>query len=224
MLNSALVLCAGLGTRMRPITQHTPKPLVKVAGKSLLFYHLERLQQAGIKQVVINTFWLGEQIIKAVEEADTFDLTIRFSREIPLMETAGGVKKALSYIEDDTFLVINGDIWCDMPIESIDTPTSDYLANLVMVTNPSHNPNGDFAIDDGILSLEGANKRTFSGIAVYRRAFFDPIPLQPESLSPWFRHWIATQQLQGQEYMGKWCDVGTPQRLYALDQELTACQ
>lgn len=224
MLDSALVLCAGLGTRMRPITDKLPKPMVQVAGKPLLFYHLERLKQAGVRRVVINTYWLGEHIIESVKDGAEFGLDIVYSKEDPLMETGGGIKQALSLIEDSTFLVVNGDIWCDMALELVKAPNQGQLANLVMINNPAHNLNGDFSIVDGKLSLSDSNKKTFSGIACYHRDFFEPVPLEPGPLSPWFKHWIEQDKINGQFYNGKWCDVGTPERLEQIIRDVSSCQ
>lgn len=221
MINSALILCAGLGTRMKPLTNNLPKPMLKVAGKPLLFYHLEQLASIGIEQVVINTFWQGDKIVDAVKSGTQFGLHVKYSHESPLMETGGGIKQALPLIKDETFYVINGDIWCDMPLETVRLPDNDCVANLVMTSNPSHNPEGDFSIENDRLTLKKQDAKTFTGIAIYNKAFFTPVALKPGPLSPWFKYWIEQDKVRGQFFAGRWCDVGTPQRLTTIEKELT---
>jgi MurNAc alpha-1-phosphate uridylyltransferase len=219
-MNSALILCAGLGTRMKPLTLNTPKPMLPVLEKPLLHYHLEKLANTNIQRVVINTFWCGEKIIESVGNGDQFGVEVVYSKEQPLMETAGGIKQAIPLLNNETFMVINGDIWCDIDFAKVQHPPTSMLANLVMTDNPTHHPNGDFTINDGILTLAESQRKTFTGIAIYHRDFFEPISLTPGPLSPWFKHWIEQSKVAGQYHSGNWCDVGTPERLSKLERDL----
>lgn len=169
----ALVFAAGLGERMRPLTDRTPKPLLEVGGKPLIVWHLQKLAALGIEEVVVNTSWLAEQFPQKLGDGRQFGLRLRYSYEGPTpLETGGGMFNALPLLGDAPFIAVNGDVWCDADFTTLPRdPTG--LAHLLMVGNPAHNPNGDFALaDDGHLHSDGDNKLTFSGIGVYRRALF----------------------------------------------------
>lgn len=217
----AMILAAGRGQRLRPLTDHTPKPLLDVGGKSLLEYTLERLSAAGYREIVINLGHLGEQIPPRLGDGSRWGVRIHYSQEPPgALETAGGIRHALPWLcPDDTdnpFLVVNGDLWCDHPLHppSLAMPT---LAHLVLVPNPEHHPDGDFALTpSGYLSLQDHPRWTFSGIGWYRPQLFRPLPPGPRPLAPLLRAAIAQQQVTGTIHHGRWLDVGTPERLAAL--------
>lgn len=220
----AMILAAGRGERMRPLTDSCPKPLLCVAGKPLIVWHLERLVKAGFREVVINHAHLGEQIEALLGDGDAWGLSITYSAEPPgALETAGGIAQALSLLGDEPFLVINGDIFCDWnPAQA--NLADDVLAHLVLVPNPEHHPDGDFVLDGAKVGADGTAPRlTFSGIGVYRPALFAGIvPGQVAKLAPLLREAMAQGKVSGELYRGRWTDVGTPQRLDALDAELRA--
>jgi MurNAc alpha-1-phosphate uridylyltransferase len=219
----AMILAAGRGERMRPLTNTIPKPLLRVGGKRLIEYHLERLADKGFSEVVINTSWLGEKIPEALGNGSRYGLQIRYSHEgeNPL-ETAGGIAHALPLLDDAAFLVINGDIWCDYePAPQL--RLSGKLAHLILVDNPSHNPQGDFALVDGLVCNEGETRYTFSGIGYYHPQLFQTLdPSQPAPLAPLLRTAMAANRVSGERYDGSWLDIGTPERLDQLDRDLTA--
>ncbi len=210
----AMILAAGRGERLRPLTDQTPKPLLKVGERSLIEHHLVGLADAGFSDVVINLGWLGEQIRLALGDGQHYGLHIRYSQEPPgALETAGGIIHALPLLGQQPFAAIAADILCDFDYAELRAPPSPALATLVMVDNPPHHPQGDFALDDGLLSLEGQNRLTFSGIAVYRPALFAGLEAGPRALRPVFEAAIAAGQLSGVHYRGRWSDIGTPERL-----------
>lgn len=220
----AMILAAGHGKRMRPLTEHTPKPLLNVGGKPLIAWHIEKLKQAGFNDIVINIAWLGYQIPEALGDGSHWQVNIQYSDEQDegALETAGGIRKALSLLGSDPFLVVNGDIWCDyafVPKQLNDTS----LAHLVLVNNPPHNPEGDFYLQDNQLLPEEqpqAKKLTFSGIGYYRPELFQELPYGKQALAPILRQAIAKQQISGEHFTGDWRDIGTPERLQLLDNEL----
>lgn len=220
----AMILAAGHGKRMRPLTEHTPKPLLKVGGKPLIVWHIENLQRAGFDDIVINIAWLGYQIPEALGDGSRWQVNIQYSDEQNegALETAGGIRKALPLLGSEPFLVINGDIWCDytfMPTQLADTA----LAHLVLVNNPPHNPEGDFYLLDNHLlpeQQEQARKLTFSGIGYYRPELFQDLPYGKQALAPLLRQAITSQQVTGEHFSGDWRDIGTPERLQSLDDEL----
>lgn len=221
----AMVLAAGRGERMRPLTDHTPKPLLQVGGKPLIVWHLERLAAAGFREVVINHAHLGQQIEERLRDGREFGLSITYSPEPPgALETAGGIVKALPLLGDAPFLVINGDIFCDWDVTRATTALKgDDLAHLVLVPNPGHNEKGDFALMDGRLHSEGSPSYTFAGIGIYRpQLFAGLIAGQPAKLAPLLRSAMGQGQVSGELYQQCWVDVGTPQRLTELDQTLQA--
>ena len=226
-----LVLAAGRGERMRPLTDTIPKPLLQVQGKSLLAWHLEALAKAGLTQVVINHAWLGEQIEASLGSGKQFGLQIFYSREESALETAGGICKALPLLRaNDYFLVINGDVFTpQFPIQGLiqrvlELRSQDQLlAHLIMVPNPPQHPHGDFYLDqtmvrdDGYTGATGA-KLTFSGIGIYHHTLFKGlISGQSAKLAPILRKAMADNRVSGEKYLGSWHDVGSPERLAELN-------
>lgn len=216
----ALILAAGRGQRMRPLTDNMPKPLLKVAGKALIQYHIERLAAAGVRDVVINHARFGEQIEAALGRGDRFGVRIRYSAEgdQPL-ETGGGIRQALALIDSDPFLVVNADVYSDFPFQQLAIPEQ-ALAHLLLVDNPSHHDGGDFFLEAGRITLDGDIRYTYSGIGLYRPALFDDSPAGAFPLAPLLRSAIAAGRVSGQYYAGDWVDVGTPERLRELDARL----
>lgn len=213
----AMILCAGRGERMRPLTDSVPKPLLPVAGKPLVQYHLEKLAAAGVTEIVINHAWLGEQIEAALGDGSQCGINIHYSAEGEALETAGGIIKALPLLGENPFIVVNGDVWCDYPFEKLLARRPE-KAHLVLVANPEHNSQGDFALaEDGLLLDQGEKKLTFSGISVMNPQLFFGLDADKMALAPLLRQAIAQQQVSGELYPGDWVDVGTPERLQVLD-------
>lgn len=224
----AMILAAGRGERMRPLTDHCPKPLLPAADKPLIVYHLERLAAAGFKDIVINHAHLGEQLLAALGNGAQWGLSITWSPEpVGALETAGGICQALPHLDagsDAPFLVINGDIYCDWPIQSIHLAQQD-LAHLVLVDNPSQHPTGDFVLQGQRVSDKAAAMPTltFAGIGFYRPSLFKNLTAgEPAKLAPLLRAAMAEHRVSGEHHQGRWEDVGTPERLAALDAELRA--
>jgi len=212
----AMILAAGLGTRMRPLTDHTPKPLLQAGGRSLIEWHLLRLRDAGFTEVVINTAWLGEQLEAALGDGDRHGLSIVWSREGTPLETAGGIRRALPLLGDGPFAVINGDIWTDFDMQRLREPQG--LAHLVLVNNPEHHPEGDFGLDScGYVRDNAPAKLTFSGIGVYHPDLFRELPDGEARLAPLLRAAMHHDGVTGEHFAGSWWDIGTPQRLQQLD-------
>ncbi|SFU83479.1 N-acetylmuramate alpha-1-phosphate uridylyltransferase MurU [Halomonas korlensis] len=219
----AMILAAGLGTRMRPLTDRCPKPLLPVADKPLIVHHLERLAEAGIKEVVINVSYRAEQVVAALGEGSDFGLTIAWSHEAAPLETGGGILNALPLLGEAPFLLVNGDIWCDMALSALDGPSGlgDDLAHLVLVDNPPHHPAGDFRLDgEGRVHDSGAPRLTFAGLSVIDPALVANQAPGAFALAPLLRHAMAAGRVAGRHYRGDWVDVGTPERLAALDRHL----
>ncbi|WP_421683514.1 nucleotidyltransferase family protein [Stutzerimonas urumqiensis] len=208
----AMILAAGKGERMRPLTLHTPKPLIPVAGMPLIEHHLRSLGRAGFTEVIINHAWLGQQIEDHLGDGARFGLSIRYSAEGEPLETGGGIFKALPLIGEAPFLVINGDIWTDFDPAALRRPL-DGLAHLVLVDNPPHHPQGDFSLNQGQVSLDGDSALTYSGIAVLHAALFEGCEPGAFKLAPLLRKAIAQGQVRGERHPGAWVDVGTPERL-----------
>jgi len=216
----AMILAAGRGERMRPLTDHTPKPLLQVGGKPLIVWHLERLAKAGFKEVVINHAHLGKQIEQALGSGSAWGLSIEYSSEIKALETAGGIANALPLLGDSPFLVVNGDVFTEINFGILQL-VSPNLAHLVMVDNPPQHPDGDFALDSGKITARGSHKLTFSGVGVYHPALFvDVDRSQAAKLAPLLRSAMAEGLVTGDHYQGVWHDIGTPERLTFLDQQL----
>lgn len=219
-----MLLAAGRGERMRPLTDHTPKPLLQAGGKSLIVWHIENLAKAGIHNLVINHAYLGHQIEAALGNGSRFGVHIRYSAENPVLETAGGIAHALPLLGDNPFAVINSDIYCDydfvqLPDRASALAASGDAAHLVLVDNPAHHPSGDFGLINGKVTDTPAF--TFSGIGIYQPGLFANIPCGTVSpLAPLLRAQIALGKISGEHFGGRWLDVGTPQRLEILDNEL----
>jgi N-acetyl-alpha-D-muramate 1-phosphate uridylyltransferase len=231
----AMILAAGRGERMKPLTDHTPKPLLKVGGKPLIVWHLERLAEAGFKEVVINHAHLGAQIESALGNGAQWGLSIQYSPEKVALETAGGIANALELLAnerkvDEPFLVVNGDIYTEIDFRSIASQANiledsegvkNVMAHLVLVDNPPQHPNGDFAIEGNRLENEGKQMLTFSGVGVYHPDFFAEVTKgQPAKLAPLLRKAIENNMATAQYYQGVWHDIGTPERLKSLDASL----
>ncbi len=215
-----MILAAGRGERMRPLTDHTPKPLLMVGGIPLIEHSIHRLRAAGYGDLVINLGHHGEQIATRLGDGTRLGVSIRYSREPPgALETAGGIRQALTMLGADPFLVVNGDVWCDHPLERPDLPAATQ-AHLVLVDNPDHHPAGDFALEDHAVRLSGPMHYTFSGIGWYRPALFADLPPGRQALAPVLCDAIAAGRIRGEHYRGTWIDIGTPERLQALDQGL----
>lgn len=218
----AFILAAGRGERMRPLTDHTPKPLLPAGGKPLIVWHLERLAAAGFREIVINHAHLGSLIEQTLGDGSQWGLHIQYSPEPPgALETAGGIASALPLLGDQPFLVVNGDVYCDLDFGRFAGWTAG-MAHLVMVENPAHHTAGDFSLDgERVTYANGEQTLTYAGIGVFSPAFFaDVQPGTVMKLRPLLDAAIATGTLTGERYTGRWVDVGTPQRLAELDQEL----
>lgn len=218
----AMILAAGRGERMRPLTDSTPKPLLRVGGRRLIEHHLEAVRRAGVREVVINLSWQGEQIREALGDGSRWGVEIHYSDEGPVaLETGGGIFHALGHLGKDPFIVINGDVWSDYaPTRLALSPHAH--AHLVLIGNPPHHPRGDFGMDGDHLVAEASVRYTFSGIAMYRPEFFSGCAPGRFPLLPLFHRAIAARRLTGEVHRGRWYDIGTPERLAALDQELNA--
>lgn len=222
----AFILAAGRGERMRPLTDHTPKPLLVAGGKPLIVWHLEKLAAAGFREVVINHAHLGAQIEQTLGDGAQWGLSIAYSPEPPgALETAGGIAQALPLLGNEPFLVVNGDIWCDVDFARFLPSTAGICpgpAHLLMVANPAHHRGGDFSLDgDKVVFANGEQTLTYAGIGVFSPSFFKDVPVgQPLKLRPLLDAAIAAGTLSGERYAGRWVDVGTPERLAELDAEL----
>ena len=228
----AMILAAGRGERMRPLTDHTPKPLLLAGGKPLIVWHLERLEVAGFKEIVINHAHLGEQIEASLGNGQNFGLNITYSPEPPgALETAGGIAHALPLLGSAPFLVVNGDIWCDWDVAQAKDRAAvlgQHLAHLVFVDNPPHHAGGDFCLDGERLGHAAGEKKqtvTYAGIGIFSPVFFASVPNGTSmKLRPLLDAAIEARIITGERHAGRWVDVGTPQRLAELDTELRACQ
>jgi N-acetyl-alpha-D-muramate 1-phosphate uridylyltransferase len=222
----AFILAAGRGERMRPLTDHTPKPLLLAGGKPLIVWHLERLAAAGFREIVINHAHLGSLIEQTLGDGASWGLHIQYSPEPPgALETAGGIATALPLLGNEPFLVVNGDIYCDFDFGRFYQSTvADRKphAHLVMVTNPAHHAGGDFSLDgERVVYANGEQTLTYAGIGVFSPAFFAGVKSGTVmKLRPLLDAAIAAGTLTGERYAGRWVDVGTPQRLAELNQEL----
>jgi MurNAc alpha-1-phosphate uridylyltransferase len=215
----AMILAAGRGERMRPLTDYTPKPLLHAGGKPLIVYHVERLAAAGFRKIVVNHAHLGHRIEAALGNGSRWGAQIRYSPEGTALETGGGIYKALPLLDAEPFLAVNGDIWTDLDFAHLRLADG-LCAHLVMVDNPRHNPNGDFALIDGRLSIQGAPRYTYSGIGVYHPDLFHNCSPGAFPLAPLLRAAIERGLVSGEHHKGRWLDVGTPERLQALERML----
>jgi MurNAc alpha-1-phosphate uridylyltransferase len=228
----AMILAAGLGNRMRPLTDHLPKPLLPVDGKPLIEFHLENIARAGITEVIINLAYLGEKIRAHLRDGSRFGLDIQYSDEPEPLETGGAILHALPTLGDEPFLLVNGDVWCDLEfaqfIQSSQILTTKNLqGHLLLVPNPEFHPLGDFALDESGLIIEDVEKQrpnrfTFGGISLLNPRLIAQYPdrRQKFPLVEVLRLAISNQQLAGQVFRGHWSDVGTPERLHELQEHL----
>lgn len=230
----ALIFAAGLGERMRPLTNHTPKPLLHAGGRPLIEWHLEKLAAMGIRDVVVNTSWLAPQFPDALGDGARWNLRLHYAYEGPLpLETGGGMWNALPLLGDAPFLLVNGDVWTDYDFARLPREPQG-LAHLVMVDRPEHATHGDFALDaDGYVRAEGPMRLTYAGLGVYRPQLLDGWPsiigehVQSEGkpvfrLAPILKAHMDRDRISGEHHTGQWTDVGTPQRLAELDARLRA--
>jgi MurNAc alpha-1-phosphate uridylyltransferase len=221
-----MLMAAGRGERLRPITATVPKPLVEVAGKPLIAYHLEALARAGIRHVVINLSWLGERIRTAVGDGERYGLHIAYSDEgSEPLETGGGILRALPLLGPRPFLVVNADIWTDMDFARCMRLDGDADACIVLAPNPMHHPQGDFGVDaDGLVVEREGERFTYTGIGVYRPEFFAGCRPGKFPLLPLLKRAIAARRLRGEVFRGEWHDAGSPERLAWLDAYVRAAR
>lgn len=212
----AMILAAGRGERLRPLTDAVPKPLLEVHGQPLIAHHLEKLAAAGFREVVINLAHLGDQIRDTLGDGSGWGLNIHYSQEPEgALDTGGGIRQALPMLGDAPFAVVNGDVYSAYPLARLRAVKCDQ-AHLVLVPNPEHNPGGDFVLRGGYVGLTGEPMYTFSGISVYHPRFFDATSAGRFSVKPMLRAAAAAQQVTGEIYRGTWHDIGTIERLQAL--------
>jgi len=212
----AMLLAAGRGERMRPLTDQLPKPLLMVRGTPLIVYHLQRLARCGVRNVVINVAWLGDRIRAALGDGAAFGVSIHYSEEgAQALETGGGIFQALPWLGSEPFLVVNGDVFTDFDFAALSI-APDAWAHLLLVPNPVQHPQGDFALEDGRVVETGSTQWTYSGIGLYRPQLFDGCQPGRFPLLPLLRRAIAAGRLSGEVYRGAWSDVGTIERLAAL--------
>lgn len=214
-----MILAAGRGERMRPLTDHTPKPLLEAGGKALIVHQIERLRAAGIKQIVINLAWRAAAIEAALGNGSAWDVEILYSREpAGALETAGGIRHALPLLGEAPFIVVNGDIFCDFPLARLGNAlAAGDAVHLVLVDNPPHHPDGDFALIRGRVCANGRARHTYSGIAVFHPQLFAALEPGFRPLRPVLNQAIATGRVSGELHPGMWLDIGTPERLQVLD-------
>lgn len=216
----AFILAAGRGERLRPLTDHTPKPLVEIGGKPLVEWHLERLREAGFSRVVINVCWLGEQIMRTLGDGRRFGLEIVYSVEPEgALETAGGIVHALPLLREPVFTLVSADIWTDFDFADLE-PEPERDAGLVMVSNPRHHPQGDFILDAGRLDLRRAALPglTYSGIGWYRRSLFERLAPGFRPLRPVLDEAVGKGRVSGSHFTGRWLDIGSAERLKQADE------
>jgi MurNAc alpha-1-phosphate uridylyltransferase len=220
----ALVLAAGRGERMRPLTDTVPKPLLPVAGRPLIAYHLEALARAGVRDVVVNLAWLGERLRAALGDGARYGVRIRYSDEgTEALETGGGIFHALPLLGPGAFFVVNGDTWTDFDFRQLTLdPEVDggALARLVLVKNPAHHPQGDFGLVGDVVVERATERLTYAGIGILRPELFAGSQGGKFALRPLLERAIAAGSLRGELYRGEWWDVGSPERLHALDLRL----
>ncbi|EFF82402.1 N-acetylmuramate alpha-1-phosphate uridylyltransferase MurU [Acinetobacter haemolyticus] len=221
----AMILAAGLGNRMRPLTLHTPKPLLEVGGKPLIVWHIEKLQQVGVKEIVINTAWLGEKLVAALGDGTQFGVNILWSHEGEGLETAGGIINALPLLGDQPFILVNGDVWTTMDFASLlDVKLGTKQAHLVLVDNPPQHLKGDFILSNNMAYTfdqeQCGEALTYSGVAVLAPQMFIGLESGKRPLAPLLKEAMLEQQVSAEKMQGIWVDVGTPERLQQLDQQI----
>ncbi len=221
-MTKAMILAAGRGERMRPLSDAVPKVLLEVRGKSLIAWSIEALARSGIRDIVINHAHLGQMIEAALGDGRRFGVAIRYSREAEALETAGGIAQALPLLGDEPFVAVNGDLFCDFDFSGlIGTALKQNLAHLVLVANPPHHPQGDFALNGTQVAEAGQSKLTFSGIGLYRPELFSSIrPGSKGQIASLLRAAMARGLVSGEVHRGIWHDVGTPTRLSALNERV----
>jgi len=212
----AMILAAGRGERMRPLTDTTPKPLLKINQHRLIEHHIFNLKSAGITELVINTAWLADQIHQHLGDGSNYGVSIQYSDEGQALETGGGINKAIPLLGDDYFLVVNGDVWCDYNFKTLPELNTNYLAHLVLVNNPEQHPEGDFSIDNNLLSNSNTDKKTYSGIGLFRPELFIGQTEKRFPLAPILREAADNKKISAEFYPGCWYDIGTPERLQKL--------
>lgn len=221
----AMILAAGLGNRMRPLTLYTPKPLLEVGGKPLIVWHIEKLKKIGVTEIVINSAWLANKLISSLGDGSQFGVDIRWTREDEGLETAGGIINALPLLGTDPFILVNGDVWTTMDFEALrHIKLNDDLAHIVLVDNPKQHPEGDFTLSDGRAftfdqDVAGENL-TFSGVSVIHPKLFDGLESGKRPLAPLLKQAMHNQRISGEKLKGAWVDVGTPERLMELDLQI----
>lgn len=215
----AMILAAGKGERMRPLTLNTPKPLIKVGGIPLIEYHIRALTQAGFNELIINHAWLGQQIENYLGSGDQYGATIKYSREGAPLETGGGILKALPLLGEQPFLVVNGDIFCNYPFAQLKHPI-DHLAHLVLVNNPPHVAQGDFGLINGVVVNQAKQQYTFAGISILHPKLFTQCTKTSFKLAPLLREAANQQQVTGELFTDYWQDVGTIERLQSVEHYL----
>ena len=221
----AMILAAGMGNRMRPLTLHTPKPLLKVGGKPLIVWHIEKLQKIGVQEIVINTAWLGEKLVDALGDGSQFGVKILWSHEGQGLETAGGIIKALPLLGNEPFILVNGDVWTTMDFAPLlNVQLQDDLAHLVLVENPVQHPQGDFTLSGNkaytFEQARSGENLTYSGVAVMHPQMFDGLESGKRPLAPLLKQAMQQEKISAHKLQGVWMDVGTPERLNALDQQI----
>ncbi|MGB6485593.1 MAG: nucleotidyltransferase family protein [Steroidobacteraceae bacterium] len=220
-----MLLAAGRGERLRPITDIVPKPLVAIAGKPLIVYHLEALARADVRDVVINLSWLGEKIRATLGDGSRYGVRIAYSEEGPVpLETGGGIHRALPLLGPNPFLVINSDVWTDMDFSRVPTLEEGAEARLLLAPNPPHHPRGDFGLEGDFVVAGEADRFTYTGIGVYRSELFAGCAPGKFPLLPLLKRAIAARRLRGKVYRGEWLDIGSPERLAWLDARERAAQ
>jgi len=222
-----MILAAGFGERMRPLTEHTPKPLLQAGGRPLIAWHIEALAALGLDDLVINVAHLGQQIVDWCGDGQRWGVRIRYSREPEPLETAGGIQRALPLLGSAPFLVVNGDVWTEYPLQRLlaHAHLPDGTAHLVLVDNPPQHPLGDFQLTDSgrvVPRPPAATGLTYAGIGVFSAGFFADMAPGKLPLRPLLDTAIAAGRLSGEHFTGAWADVGTPERLQALDARLRA--
>ncbi|HEY8052130.1 MAG: N-acetylmuramate alpha-1-phosphate uridylyltransferase MurU [Steroidobacterales bacterium] len=220
----AMVLSAGRGERLRPVTDTVPKPLVQVGGRALIAWHLAALARAGIRDVVINLSWLGERLRAALGDGRDFGVSIEYSEEGPVpLETGGGIFRALPLLGAEPFLVVSADIWTDIDFSRVRLEP-DAQAHLVLIPNPPHHPRGDFGLEGDLVIDHDGERLTYANVGVYRPEFFDGCPAGRFPLRQPLTHAIAARRVRGELHRGLWYDVGTAERLAEVDARVRALQ
>lgn len=221
----AMILAAGLGNRMRPLTLYKPKPLLEVGGKALIVWHIEKLKKIGVTEIVINSAWLADILIGTLGDGSQFGVTIRWTREDEGLETAGGIINALALLGDQPFILVNGDVWTTFDFASLlDINLADDLAHLVFVNNPEQHPQGDFTLASGRAYTFEQNQQgenlTYSGVAVINPKMFDGLEQGKRPLAPLLKQGMLDGKISAEKMQAAWVDVGTPERLTALDLQI----